>query len=74
MYPDNGCLAGVPGEFVSQGSKGLPDPETSTEQEISATVDADWAGLARVTYRRKLVRHRKHSHWYWRAIRADHIE
>lgn len=23
------------------------------------------------TYRRQLVKHRKHSHWYWRAVRAD---
>lgn len=67
----NGILARVPGEFVSLGSTSLPDPETATDQELTVTVDADWAGVVRITYRRHLVKHRKHSHWYWRAVRAD---
>ncbi len=71
MYRDNGILAAVPGQCVSQGSKGLPDPETSNEQELTAVVDAEWAGVVRITYRRQFVKHRKHSHWYWQAVRAD---
>lgn len=73
MYPDNGILATVPGQFVAQASQGLPDAGTATEQEVSATVDADWAGVVTITYRRQLARHRKHSHWYWIAVRADPI-
>lgn len=70
-YADNGILANVPGQFVSQGSEGLPDPETATVEVQTAVVDADWAGRVTITYRRQLARHRKHSHWYWRAVRAD---
>jgi hypothetical protein len=71
MYPDNGILARVPGQYVGQGSNGLPDPETATDQELTATVDAGWAGVVTITYRRQLAKHRKHSHWYWRAVRAE---
>jgi hypothetical protein len=70
-YADNGILAKVPGEFIAMASKGLPDPETATEGTLSAEIDASWAGRVRLTYVRQLVRHRKHSHWYWLAVRAD---
>jgi hypothetical protein len=30
MYPDNGILALVPGQFVARGSQQLPDPATTT--------------------------------------------
>jgi hypothetical protein len=71
MTPDNGILATVPGQFVAEGSQGLPDPATAAVDELTATIDADWAGWVRITYRRQLARHRKHSHWYWHAVRAD---
>jgi hypothetical protein len=70
MYPDNGILAKVPGQLVADGSKGLPDAESATADTMSAEIDADWAGRVRITYRRQLARHRKHSHWYWQAVRA----
>jgi hypothetical protein len=38
---------------------------------MSADIDADYSGRVRITYRRQLARHRKHSHWFWRAVRAD---
>jgi hypothetical protein len=73
MYPDNGILATVPGQYVSEGANALPDPETAADEEVTATIDADWAGVVKITYRRQLARHRKHSHWYWRAVRADPV-
>jgi hypothetical protein len=71
QYPDNGIMASVPGQFIARGSQQLPDPETATEAEMSVTLEADFVGRVRITYRRQLARHRKHSHWYWAAVRAE---
>jgi hypothetical protein len=48
----DGILAKVPGEFVSAGSKGMPEPASATESTMGADVDANWAGRVRITYRR----------------------
>jgi hypothetical protein len=71
IYPDNGILAGVPGQFVARGSATLPDPESSTAEEMGAEVDSEWAGRVCITYRRVRFKHRKLTRWYWQAVRAD---
>jgi hypothetical protein len=69
--PDNGILSTVPGEFVAQGSKGLPEPATAMAELRTATLDAAHAGRVTITYERALAKHGKSRHWYWRAVRAD---
>lgn len=73
LWEDNGILGRVPGQYIAAAGKNLPDPTTSTAEEVSAVVDAAWLGQVRVTFRRSRVRHHKHSHWFWAAFRADAV-
>lgn len=71
MRSDNGILTKVPGEYVAQGAQSLPDPATATADTMIVALDAGWVGPVCITYRRQLAQHRKHTHWYWHAVRAD---
>ena len=68
---DNGILASVPGEYISQGSRLLPEAATALQEHLSAVIDADWLGVVRVHYQRQKMRHGKDSHWAWVAYRAE---
>lgn len=70
----NGILASVGGQYVAHGSQPLPDPETAERREHSVELDAGHIGRVRIFYEPKQVRHHKHSHWYWRACRAESVE
>ena len=48
-----------------------PTPETATDEVLSAEIEAGWVGRVRISYRRQLVRHRKHSHWFWAGFCAE---
>ena len=71
MKFDNGILASVPGDCVAQGMQQLPNAESATHEQVIADLDAREAGCVRITYRRRCLRHRKLTHWYWHAVRAD---
>ena len=69
---DNGMLAGVPGQYIAQAARSLPEPATSLRERVSAVIDADWAGVVRIHYQRQKMRHgRDSSHWAWVAYRAE---
>jgi hypothetical protein len=68
---DNGVLASVSGQRIAGGSKSLPPPESMPRQTTSVLIDGGCVGRARITYVSWGVKHRKHSHWAWRAERAD---
>ncbi len=73
-YPDNGILGTVPGQYIAEASKELPDPATATAERMTATINAGWVGPVRITYDRCLTRHHKMSHWYWGAVSAEAVD
>jgi len=68
---DNGILASVPGQYIAQAARSLPEPATSLHERVSAVIDADWAGVVRIRYQRQKMRHGRDSHWAWVAYRAE---
>jgi hypothetical protein len=70
---NDGILVTVPGEYISAASRDLPDPATATAGRMTATIDAGWVGLVRITYERRFTKHHKMSHWYWGAVSAEPI-
>jgi hypothetical protein len=61
--PDNGILASAAGQVIAVRFRQLPDPATATAEEMCVALDAEYACLVLITYRRTLARQRKHSHW-----------
>lgn len=49
----NGILSRVPGQYIAQASKSLPDPSCAVDDEICVEIDADWAGRVRLTFRKQ---------------------
>jgi hypothetical protein len=68
---DNGILTRVPSHFLAIASRQLPPPEGAGDEPQAVTIEADWAGLVRITFQRQKMRHHRNSHWAWVAIRAD---
>lgn len=52
-HVDNGILARVPGEYIAQASKSLPDPACAIDDEMCVEIDAGWAGRVRLTFRKQ---------------------
>ena len=50
---DDGILARVPGQYVVQAAKSLPDPACAVEDELRVEVDAAWLGRVRLTFRKQ---------------------
>lgn len=50
---DNGFLARVPGQFIAQASRSLPDPACAIDDEMCVEIDAAWAGRVRLTFRKQ---------------------
>lgn len=71
---ENGILGQVPGQYVSEGSKGLPNPEKAEDREYPAEIDAGHAGRVRIIYKRQIAKKGKHSHYFWLAHRAERVE
>lgn len=70
---DNGILPRVPGACVAEGADLLPDPDTTTELEGCAEVDAGSMGKVRIYYRLIRYKRGKYGHSFWSAYRADQI-
>lgn len=71
---DNGILARVPGEYVSQALKTLPKAETSTKDYETAFVDVGppWnLGLVRITAKRSKYKRAKFTRYIWHAVHAQ---
>lgn len=52
-HPDSGILARVPGQFIAQASKSLPDPACALDDEICVEIDAARAGRVRLTFKKQ---------------------
>lgn len=70
---DNGILAQVPGEYVSQGKRDLPPPAAAEDRDYTAEVDAGHVGRVLITYRPQKHKRGKSSHWFWVAVRATRL-
>jgi len=71
---DNGILGIVPGQFVSEGSKRLPNPALAEDREYFAEIEAGHAGHVRIFYKPQKVKKGKYSNVFWLAHRAERIE
>lgn len=70
---DNGILRSVPGQFIAEGARLLPEPAASAQDAATSEVTASWLGSISISYLRTRMRHGRHSHWSWVAVRADAI-
>lgn len=70
---DNGILGQVPGQFIAAASKLLPPAEGAGDAPQAVTIDAEWAGQVRVTFKRQRMRYGRRSHWAWVACRGDRV-
>lgn len=52
-HPDDGVLARVPGQFVVQASKSLPDPACALDDVMTVDVEAAWVGPVRLTFKKQ---------------------
>jgi len=53
LQADNGILGRVPGQYIAQASKSLPDPACVVADEMCVEIDAAWAGRVRLTFRKQ---------------------
>lgn len=70
---ENGILSRVRGDYVAQALQSLPAPTRDGAAEHQVVLDAGPVGRIRLFIARKLVRHNKHSHYYWSAYRAEFV-
>jgi len=70
---DPGMLAAVPGQYIAQASRELPDASTATRSSESVVIDTTplWHGPVRIRYVRKRLRHGKWASWSWVAVHAE---
>jgi hypothetical protein len=52
-YSDEGILARVPGQFIAQASKSLPDPACALDDEMYVEIEAAWVGRVRLTFKKQ---------------------
>lgn len=52
-HADHGILARVPGRYIAQASKSLPDPACAVDDEVCVEIDAAQAGRVRLTFRKQ---------------------
>ena len=50
---DDGFLSRVPGQYIAQASKTLPDPACAVDDEMHVEIDTAWAGRVRLTFRKR---------------------
>lgn len=70
----NGILGRVPGPCISDALRQLPPVESAEDRDYDVVIDAEHVGPVRIFARKQLARHRKHSHWFWLATRAEAVE
>lgn len=70
---NNGILAGVGGQYVSEAGKTLPPAATAEDREYAVAIDAGHTGKVRIYFRKQKAKRAKHSHWFWLAHRAERV-
>jgi len=73
--PDNGLLARVPGQYIAQACKSLPDPACAIDDEICVEIDAARAGRVRLTFRKQRYSRPRGNIAYvsWLCRHAEHV-
>ncbi|MGO4332608.1 hypothetical protein AB4Z48_17565 [Cupriavidus sp. 2TAF22] len=71
---ENGILARVPGNYISDAGKQLPPPSYDGPTEGETVILGGQAGLVRIFFRRMIARRGKHSHCFWAAYRAEPVD
>lgn len=72
--PDNGILARIRGDIISQALKTLPPAELAKVGTIEVEHDVEGIGRVRFTARRTRAKLRKGSRAFWTATKAVLIE
>lgn len=75
-HTDNGILARVPGEYIAQAGRSLPDPATAPDEQMRVEIDAGWAGRVRLTFTKFRYRRpkAKASSVFWNCKHAEAVE
>jgi hypothetical protein len=70
---DNGILARLPGQYIAQASRSLPDPACAIDDEICVEIDAACAGRVRLTFRKQRYSRprRRTSYFAWLCRHAE---
>jgi hypothetical protein len=71
---DNGILAYVGGQFISQASDQLPPPGPAAPPEGKGVIEVPDLGQVRITYRLNTYKRGKSRHYHWLAIHAEKVE
>jgi hypothetical protein len=72
---DYRLLARIPREYISAGSRSVPDVRTSTREFQQAVVNVAGVGTVRFTYKRVAHKKKAHSpHFFWTVWNAEMIE
>ncbi|MFG6429887.1 hypothetical protein [Roseateles sp. LYH14W] len=72
---DSGVLARVPGQYIAQASKSLPDPACALDDEMTVEIDAERVGRVRLTFRRQRYNRPlgKVSYFSWLCRHAENV-
>lgn len=71
---DNGILARIRGDLVSQALRTLPAPSVTSPATAAVIMEVEGIGTVQFSVARKLAKRGKHSHYYWSAERAERID
>ncbi|MBV8159155.1 MAG: hypothetical protein JO278_15955 [Dyella sp.] len=71
---ENGILDRVPGSLVAAALQTLPPPTAIGPATAAVIAEVGELGLIQFSVERRKVRHGRHSHYYWSATRAEHVD
>ncbi len=75
-YPTTGAsgiLARVQTDHIAAGLQTLGPATADAPSHHEVLIDASHLGTVRLFIEKKLVRHHRHSHYYWSAYRAEPV-
>ena len=72
---ESGVLARVPGQYIAQASKVLPDPACALDDEMTVEIDAERVGRVRLTFRKQRYSRPlgKVSYFSWLCRHAENV-
>jgi hypothetical protein len=70
----HGILGRVQGDYIAAGLATLPPATADATAHHEVEIDAGPAGTVRLFIEKKRVRHRRHSHYFWSAYRAEPVK
>jgi hypothetical protein len=74
MAEDEFLLRHIPGEYLGQAAKSLPDPEKDTEHFRDVVVDMPGRFKAKVRFERFHRKRGKTDRWFWTPYSAEKPE